>query len=251
MRDDEERDEDGEEEAEEKPKRAARGERKERAERPAKASAFDDLQATAQAVTLAMPSSIMRWEGRVGHPRQLLSGMRGMLEDLGFTATSALEDSQGPMRDVSYFRGVIVAKKEKEWVDLRLLLLAIITVPLVVGIWLFPKATRRRRALVTVEVEGETYWAGAKGEEQRGGGGTANRTTYTERSGVIGETRIALRRLVGPPSPGQPLAVSGVAKDDPFALEVAMDAIAREVAHRWPALAEPGEGASGTVRRRS
>ena len=237
-------------EVRERPRRVNRAEREERGER-AQGNAFEGLHAVVEAVAGATLNPILRWEGRIGHPRQLLSGVRGMLEDLGFTATSALEDSQGPMRDVSYFHGIVIAKKEMEWVDLRLLLLALITVPILVGIWLFPQATRRRRALVTVEVEGETYWAGAKGEEQRGGG-TANRTTYTERSGVIGETRIALRRIVGPPTPGEPLSVRSAGQDDPFGLEESVDAISREVAHRWPALAEPGAGGGGqgTVQRR-
>ena len=177
----------------------------------------------------------LRWEGRIGHARQVLSGLRALLEDLGFTPVSSLDDSQGAIRDVSYFEGFVVAKKEASRLDVLAILFGLITLPIVLGFWILGKASVKQRALVALHIEGESYWTGARGEDTRGGG-----QVYAERTGVIGDVRLALRSVYGPPSETSEFEVRRVGGDDWTRLDRAVDEIAREIERRWPDLASPG-----------
>jgi hypothetical protein len=181
----------------------------------------------------------LRWEGRIGHARQVLSGLRALLEDLGFTAVSSLDDSQGAIRDVSYFEGIVIGKKEASRLDFLAILFGLITLPLLLGFWVLGKASIKQRALIALYIEGESYLTGARGEDAWGGG-----QVYAERTGVIGDVRLAVRSIHGPPSKTSEFEVRRAGRDDWTHLDRAVAEIAREVERRWPALAAPN-AASG------
>jgi hypothetical protein len=176
----------------------------------------------------------LRWEGRIGHARQVLSGLRAVLEDLDFTPVSSLDDSQGPIRDVSYFEGIIVGKKETSRLDFLTILFGLITLPLILGFWVLGKASVKQRALVILRIEGESYWTGARGEDARGGG-----QVYAERTGVLGDVRLALRSIHGPPDKLNDFNVRRAGGDDWTRLDRAVEEIVKEIERRWPALAAP------------
>jgi hypothetical protein len=107
------------------------------------------------------------------------------------------------------------------------------------GFWVLGKASIKQRALIALYIEGESYLTGARGEDARGGG-----QVYAERTGVIGDVRLAVRSIHGPPSKTSEFEVRRAGRDDWTHLDRAVAEIAREVERRWPALAAPN-AASG------
>lgn len=206
---------------------------------PPPTSALDSLKSLTETVGKAWGVRTYRWEGILGHPRQFLSGIRGYLEDRGFTVVSEFADRPGSLRDVSYFEGAVVARQEAQRTDGLLALLGFLTIPLLVGFWITSRATRRQRVVVALVAEGETYWVGAKGVDSRPFI-QADTQTVAERSGVVGDTRIVLRAATGTPDKKNEFEIAGRSRERLIDLPDVLEALARHIETRWPALRAGG-----------
>lgn len=191
------------------------------------------LRSTVEALRALDKAPPLRWEGKIEHPRQLMSALRAMLEDLGYKTATALDERTSPMRDVSYFHGILIGREEQERIRPQLIALGIVLVPLLVGFVLLAKANQQVRSLLLIEIEGESYLSRAGGEDSQAGV-RGQRRAVAERTGVVGDVRISLRRLRGRPA--------GKSEYGLAALKPPSEALAHDVAELTAALAERWPG---------
>lgn len=210
------------------------------------------LRSTVEALRALDKAPPLRWEGKIEHPRQLMSALRAMLEDLGYKTTAALDERTSPMRDVSYFHGMLIGREEQERIRPQWIALGILLVPLLVGFIFLARANQQVRSLLLIEIEGESYLSRAGGEDSQAGV-RGQRRAVAERSGVVGDVRISLRQLRGRPE--------GKSEHGLTALKSPSEALAHDVAEltaalaeRWPALmllAGEAPAVSSTITRTS
>ena len=133
-----------------------------------------------------------RWEGRIAHPRRLVSSMKANLEDLGYKVKANYEDQAGPVRDTSYFEGNISAKQDYESRNKVLFILGILSLIIVIGYWILKKSNRIEQSLIKIEFEGESYYVEARQEHSMNIPNEA-RLNYSERTGVLSDISIILQ----------------------------------------------------------
>ena len=123
-----------------------------------------------------------RWDGRVGHPRQVGYLIERELEEHGFRVQAdPFKDQAGSLKGVATFQLRVTAKKDAQVFSLSQLLLGIVTLPLLIGFPLIEAAFGGASMGVKVKYEGEEYLAGAKDEAVR-----------AERAVVIADCRVDL-----------------------------------------------------------
>ena len=206
-------------------------------------SAFEELGEVVEQLRGLDPAPPQRWEGKIEHPRQLLSGLRALLEDLGYEASAALDERTSPIRDVSYFHGILVGKKEQDKIRPQLIALGVLLLPVIVGIFILARANRQSRAVILIELEGESYLTRAGGEDSQAG--PRARRSVAERSGVVGDARMAVRLLTGRAMKSAEYALTALTPADADSAEDLAD-LRRAIQERWPALAVATEQASAS-----
>ena len=123
-----------------------------------------------------------RWDGRVGHPRQVGYLIERELEEHRFRVKAApFKDQAGSLNGVATFQLRVTAKRDAWVFSLPQLVLGIVTLPLLIGIPLIEAAFGGASMGVKVKYEGEEYLAGAKDEAVR-----------AERAVVIADCRVDL-----------------------------------------------------------
>ena len=138
-----------------------------------------------------------RWEGRIAHPRRLVSSMKANLEDLGYQVKTDYNDEPGPVRDTSYFQGTIVANLLHESRSNILFILGILTIIIVVGYWIMKISNRLEQSSIWIEFEGESYYVEAR-QEYTMNLPNEGRSTYSERTGVVSDISITLQAGIFP-----------------------------------------------------
>jgi len=133
-----------------------------------------------------------RWNGRIAHPRRLISSMKANLEDLGYQVETNYNDEPGPVRDTSYFQGNIIANQFHQNRNTLLFIIGILTIIIIVGYWIVKISNKQQQSLIEIEFEGESYFVEARQEH------TMNipyekRSTYSERTGVVSDISITLQ----------------------------------------------------------
>ena len=209
---------------------------------------LDDLRRLVQAAAKISDQQALRWEGRIAHPRQLLGGLRGFFEDLGFTVASEMTDKPGSIRDTAHFEGIVVASSDAHATDGGMLAIGIVTLPLLgLGIPIIRAAKRTQRLLVTIAIEGESYLVAAKGVDSRPFM-KANTETHAERAGVVGDVRLTVRVAAGSPQRGTDYQLAKVSRDETHDTSPTVEAVSKFIEERWPALARQASQAQAEIR---
>lgn len=140
------------------------------------------------------PGQVWRTEMKTGHPRALLTTVQGTLEDEGFAVPDGpvYSDEAAPIRDTSYFTGTVTGIIDNRVIRWWMVAVSIFLIPVLKGIWLLIREFRWERTKIELSVEGETYWAGATGEER-----SEQFRSEMERSGVVSDVRCRLTMQVG------------------------------------------------------
>ena len=137
---------------------------------------------------------VWRTEMKIGHPRALLTAVQGILEDEGFVVRGgpAYSDEAAPIRDTSYFTGTVTGIADDRAIRWWMVLVSIALIPVLIGILLLMRELRWERTKIELSVEGETYWAGARGEEK-----SEQFLNERQQSGVVSDVRCRLTIQIG------------------------------------------------------